>query len=194
MNDHSKLFIEEADMLLTIINQQRHDWLNHFQVLLGYLKLGRPEEGAAYLTRVTELAHQESLLARINCPPLSSFFLTFHALHNDLCLEVELYNDVDLSKVQIEPLDLFQFIYQLIMLVKNSLPTDSMETNSLLVTLESLPEAIQIHFDLSTGLSASAQLELEKLLESGLAQGVTMETRNQCEEEWCLELNLPYRT
>ncbi|MGD8188832.1 Spo0B domain-containing protein [Brevibacillus ginsengisoli] len=193
MNDHSNLFVEEADMLLTILNQQRHDWLNHFQVLLGYLKLGRPEEGETYLTRVTELARQESLLTRINCPPLSSFFLTFHALHNDLCLEVELYNDIDLSKVQKDQLSLFQFIYQLIMLVKNSFPKGSMETNSLLVTLESLPEAIQIQLELSAGLPASAQLELEKLLESELAQGVTIQTRNQREEEWCLELNLPYR-
>lgn len=190
MNDHLKLFIEEADMLLTILNHQRHDWLNHIQVLLGYLKLGRPEEGEAYLQRVTELAHQESLLARINCPPLSSFLLTFHALHNDLRLEIEVLNEVDLSKIRMDRLELFQFVRQLIMLVKHSFP-NPLETNSLLVTLESQPEAIQIQFDLSTGLPASVQPEMEKLLESGLAQGVTFETKNHTKEEWILEINLP---
>lgn len=193
MNDHSKIIIEEADTLLTILNHQRHDWLNHFQVLLGYLRLGQPEKGENYLQRVTELAHQESALARIKCPPLSVFFLTFRTLHNDLHLEVELYNEVDLSKVQMNSLDLFHFISQLVILVKDHFPANPMETNSLLVTFESVEDAVQIQFDLATGFPASATSELEKLIQRGLAQGATIITRNHSNEEWLLEMNLPYR-
>ncbi len=180
-------------MLLTILNHQRHDWLNHFQVLLGYLRLGRPQEGEAYLQRVTEQTHQESLIARLKCPPLSVFLLTFPALHNDFRLEVEVYNEVDLSLVQMDSMALFEIIQELIFILKKHLPCNSMEMNSLLISLESRKDAVQIQFDLTSRLPASAEPELEKLLEKGIAQGAAFVANNRLEEEWILEMALPYR-
>lgn len=181
-------------MLLTILNQQRHDWLNHFQVLLGYLRLGRPEEGEAYLQRVTEQTHQESHIARIQCPPLSVFFLTFHALHSDLRLEVEIYNDVDLSTLQIPQMDLYHFITQVIYTMKKYIPTDDAELPNLLVSLESKEGGVHFHFDMETTFSASAKPELEKLLVSGKEKGCTILHNTYEEDEWVLEFLIPYRT
>lgn len=181
-------------MLLTILNQQRHDWLNHFQVLLGYLRLGRPAEGEAYLQRVTEQTHQESNIARIQCPPLSVFFLTFHALHHDFRLEVEIYNDVNLSTLPISQMDLYHFITQVIYTIKKYIHSEDVELPNLLISLESKEEGVVFHFDLAMNVTASAKPEMEKLLESGKATGFTIVHNTYEEDEWVLELLVPYRT
>jgi stage 0 sporulation protein B (sporulation initiation phosphotransferase) len=102
MSDQQKLFTQQVDLLLDLLNQQRHDWLNHFQVLLGYLRLGKTLEGEAYLRQVTEAIQQESRIARLNCPRLSVFFLTFNVLQQDLRLQVNADCQLDLSRLTIE--------------------------------------------------------------------------------------------
>ncbi|NGQ94296.1 sporulation protein [Brevibacillus sp. SYP-B805] len=194
MKDERKLLTEQTDLLLQVLNHQRHDWLNHFQVLLGYLKLGRPEQGEEYLKRVTALVCQESMIARINCPPLSVFFLTFNAIHHDLLLEVEVCDQMDLSTLAMDTQEFFRFVTNLVFLIKEHQRPGAHNANSLLISMANEEGLIQIRFDLAGTLLASGNEEVEKLLErSGrLAPIVTEWSRT--EDEWLLAMNFPCRT
>lgn len=191
MKDERKLFIEQTDQLLTVLNQQRHDWLNHFQVLLGYLRLGRPEQGEEYLKRVAALASQESSIAQINCSPLSIFFLTFNALHKDLLLEVEVSNQVDLSLAAMERTDMFQFVTDVVFTVKENVVKDPFEMANILISLADTENGIQLRFDVAGSLHESGNRELEKLVESSKQVAMTVTEWIVSDAEWVLEVTFP---
>ncbi|MFY0543437.1 Spo0B domain-containing protein [Brevibacillus sp. H7] len=191
MRDEQKLFKQQTDQLLKVLNQQRHDWLNHFQVLLGYLRLGRPEQGVEYLQRVTELTYQESMIARINSSLLSVFFLTFNALHTDLLLEVEIGNQVDLTEAAVTETELFRFVTDLILSVKEHVNRHEYEPASMLVSLFADERGIHFRFDLAGGLRASGLEEVEKLVHSSKQHAMDVAEWIHTNEEWVLEVVVP---
>ncbi|MBO8163836.1 MAG: Spo0B domain-containing protein [Brevibacillus sp.] len=189
-----KLFTEQADLLLHYLNQQRHDWLNHFQVLLGYLKLGRVEEGEAYLRRITQEIQQESAIARINCPPLSVFFLTFHALHHDIRLQVEVEQQLDLARLAIEQETFCRLVFDLVFALKNHAEDAQDEQPSLLVSLRDGKDHVLIRFDLIGRVKAAGSQAVELALRSVRDYGVAVLERVHNDKEWILEISIPCRT
>lgn len=191
MIDERKLFTQQTDELLTVLNRQRHDWLNHLQVLLGYLRLGRPEEGEAYLKRVSELAMQESMLARLNCSMLSVFFLTFNALHKDMILEVDVCNHVDLARTALDQETLFRTIAGTVCAVYQRLEQNQFEPASMQLFLLGGEREMRVRFDLAGKIRASGAADLEKLVRDGMASTVTVAEWIHTDEEWILELVIP---
>jgi stage 0 sporulation protein B (sporulation initiation phosphotransferase) len=191
MSDEQKLFTQQTDQLLKVLNQQRHDWLNHFQVLLGYLRLGRPEQGEEYLKRVTELAYQDSMIARINSSLLSVFFLTFNALHTDLLLDVEVCNQVNLKEASVPETDLFRVVTDVVFAVKDHVNKPEYEPASMLVSVLADESGIHFRFDLAGGLRASGRRELEKLVVSSKQLGIDVAEWIDTDEEWVLEIVVP---
>jgi stage 0 sporulation protein B (sporulation initiation phosphotransferase) len=187
----SELFTHQTDQLLKVLNKQRHDWLNHFQVLLSYLRLGRPEEGEAYLKRVTELAYQESMVSRINSSLLAVFFLTFNALHRDLLLETDVCGELDLSMSALEETELFELVTGVVLTVKDHLDDTQYEPASMLVTLSMSERGIHFRFDLAGSLRASGQQEVEKLVRSSQEKKVDVTEWIHTDGEWVLELVVP---
>ena len=194
MKGELKVFTEQTDLLLQVLNHQRHDWLNHFQVLLGYLRLGKPEQGEKYLQRITNLVCQESMIARINCPPLAVLFLTFNALHKDLLLEVEVANQTDLSTLVMGSGKFASLVTELISIIKEHQQVSEYEANSLLVSLASTDHAVEVRFDLTGTLFESGNEEVEKLLERGENTQMIVEEWSKTDQEWVLALTVPCRT
>jgi len=192
MKEDKKLFTQQAELLLTVLNQQRHDWLNHFQVLLGYLKLGRPDAGEAYLKRVTEETLQESMIARLQCPPLSVFFLTYNALNHVLRLEVEVCNDVDLSSLTLGCDDFCQLVIDYVDVIENHVKEYQLDCPNLLISLITDEESVTIKFDLAAVLSTSAAEEMEKLTGRCMNYGAVVCESIHNEEEWILALRFPF--
>lgn len=188
------MLTEQTDLVLQVLNHQRHDWLNHFQVLLGYLQLGRTEQGEEYLQRVTDLICQESTIARMNCPSLSVLFLTFNALHKDLLLEVEIGEHTDLSKLVVESEWFASFVAELIYIIKDHQQVSEYEANSLLISLASNDRVVEIRFDLTGCLFASGDEEVEKLLKRGEKAGMIVKEWSKTKLEWVLALSVPCRT
>lgn len=194
MKGERKLLTEQSDLLLQVLNHQRHDWLNHFQVLLGYLKLGRPEQGEEYLQRITDLVCQESTVARLNCPPLSVLFLTFNAIHKDLLLEVEVGNQTDLSTLVMGAEKFATLVTELVFLIKEHQQVSEYEANSLLISLATSDQAVAVRFDLAGTLFESGDQEVEKLLKRGEPAEMIVEEWSKTDTEWVLALNIPCRT
>ncbi|CAJ1003402.1 MULTISPECIES: Spo0B domain-containing protein [Bacillales] len=191
MRDERTLFTQQTDQLLAVLNRQRHDWLNHVQVLLGYLRLGRLEEGEKYLKRIAELAMQESMVARLNSSLLSVFFLTFNALNNDLLLEVDVCSEVDLRKAAADEHDLFQLVAGIVFTVGEHLDRNEFEPASMQISLYRGEKGIHFRFDLAGKLRASAQCELEKLVRDKSRIPVIITACIHTDEEWVLETAVP---
>lgn len=52
--------------ILDLISVQRHDFLNHLQVISGLLQLNKPEKALDYIKQISYLAGQDSYICRIN--------------------------------------------------------------------------------------------------------------------------------
>ncbi|KQL48820.1 sporulation protein [Brevibacillus choshinensis] len=192
MRDERKLFTHQTDQLLAVLNRQRHDWLNHVQVLLGYLHLNRTEQGEAHLKRIAEMAMQESMIARLNSSLLSVFFLTFNALNKEMLLEVEVCNQVDLTKITLNEQQLFQLMSEILCTVNDHVDPNSYEPASMQLSLEADARGVQFRFDLAGKLCASGLGELEKLIRKSEQSTVDVTEWIHTEEEWILELQIPF--
>ncbi|WNC16718.1 Spo0B C-terminal domain-containing protein [Brevibacillus brevis] len=192
MKDERRLFTQQTDELLAVLNRQRHDWLNHVQVLLGYLHLNRTEQGEAHLKRIAEMAMQESMIARLNSSLLSVFFLTFNALNKEMLLDVEVCNQVDLTKVALDEQRLFQLVSEILCTVNDHVEVGGYEPPSMQLSLTEDVHGVHFRFDLAGQLRATGLEELEKLIRKSEQSTVEVTEWIHTEEEWILELRIPF--
>jgi stage 0 sporulation protein B (sporulation initiation phosphotransferase) len=192
MRDERRLLTHQTDQLLAVLNRQRHDWLNHVQVLLGYLHLNRTEQGEAHLKRIAQMAMQESMIARLNNSLLSVFFLTFNALNKEMLLEVDVCNDVDLSRAALDEQQLFQLVSEILCTVNDYVDQNGYEPASMQLMLFDGEGGVHFRFDLAGELNASGLEELEKLIRKSEQSAVEVTEWIHTEEEWILELVVPF--
>lgn len=66
----------EIDCLEKLLEAQRiirHNCMNHFQVVNGYLQIGRTEKAREYLLKATDSFQRYSLLGKISLPQLQAY-------------------------------------------------------------------------------------------------------------------------
>ncbi|WP_243454300.1 Spo0B domain-containing protein [Desulfosporosinus fructosivorans] len=61
--------------LLQWYTLQRHDYLNHWQVIMGNLQLQQPEKALAYMKETVAIQEQEQKIAHIQEPALAAILL-----------------------------------------------------------------------------------------------------------------------
>ncbi|HHP51706.1 MAG TPA: hypothetical protein ENM97_08280 [Moorella mulderi] len=61
----------EAGDIIAFLRWQRHDYLNHLQVISGYLQLGKAEQALAYLQGVLKEMEELGKLMRLKSPSLA---------------------------------------------------------------------------------------------------------------------------
>lgn len=75
--------LKESDQIKWILSRQRHDWMNHIQVLMGYQTLGKSEKLTPYLQKLVEGLIQERNISEISYAPLAVYLLTLpHRFQN----------------------------------------------------------------------------------------------------------------
>ncbi|EHQ91779.1 Spo0B domain-containing protein [Desulfosporosinus youngiae] len=63
--------------LLQWYRLQRHDYMNHWQVIMGNLQLNRPEEALRYMRETSVASLEEQKIAQISEPFLGAILLGF---------------------------------------------------------------------------------------------------------------------
>ncbi|MGX9706714.1 Spo0B domain-containing protein [Laceyella tengchongensis] len=67
---------EEAERIKRLLSHERHDALNHIQVMMGYIMLNKTDRIKAYLEQWVERAKQERMLSEFQYAPLAVALLT----------------------------------------------------------------------------------------------------------------------
>lgn len=67
---------QDLDALMAYINARRHTWINHIQVMTGYVSLQRYDRLQSYLKRIMSETEQENRICRLGYTPLSHYLLT----------------------------------------------------------------------------------------------------------------------
>jgi stage 0 sporulation protein B (sporulation initiation phosphotransferase) len=78
----------------------RHDWLNHIQIIKGYLSLGKVDVAQKFLDHVIINSHYESKISQLGNVDLAYHLLTYNWTQDRVVLEVEIEDDgVEISSV-----------------------------------------------------------------------------------------------
>jgi hypothetical protein len=91
--------VQEDDLLAELLKfyrVQRHDFLNHFQVAMGYIQLGKADKAFEYLQRSGQLATEQASISRVSTPELAVELMRLdtvcfnHGVEFKACLAEEL--------------------------------------------------------------------------------------------------------
>lgn len=86
--------MEMAD-LLGVFRAQRHDFLNHLQVISGFVQLQKAEEARAYIRQVAQELERQGAILHLGVPEAS--FVLLCALKEAALSGVDLYYDLRCS-------------------------------------------------------------------------------------------------
>ncbi len=83
--------LSDNENIVRLMKIYRHDWLNHIQVILGYVSMKKCEKIKEYIDRVYETVKQESDISNFKDKDLAAFLylLPVHYPKLDIQLEVE---------------------------------------------------------------------------------------------------------
>lgn len=70
-----------------ILSRYRHDWMNEFQLIIGYVRLKKYDRIEEFLQKVIHRAREESKLSLLGDTSLILYLVGFNALHTELELK-----------------------------------------------------------------------------------------------------------
>lgn len=136
------------DDVVDWLNVKRHDWLNHIQVIAGYLSLKQHDRLRAYLTHVQSEVEQESRICHLGYPPLSRYLLE-HCLMKQ---QGVIFNVYILKKFMIETEQLgerlLKTMKEIEQMVQKSRNTASSEAFIIEMTISPQEKEIVLYIDL----------------------------------------------
>jgi stage 0 sporulation protein B (sporulation initiation phosphotransferase) len=144
--------------LIEVVNYQRHDWMNHIQVLLGYLKLEKYSMCEEYIQRMIQEANRDSLVARLELSSVVAYLLTFNALHREVRLEVEIPQPFSLARMESAEF-LGDFILSVVKLYERHALYNDGEPNTLLLTLHYTEDKLRVLTDFAGCLDADRAID-----------------------------------
>jgi hypothetical protein len=82
----------EALRIIKILSHQRHDWMNHVQIIFGYLTLKKYEKIKEFLGTLSQQSNEERLISDLRYAPLAVFLLTLPYQFIQWTIKVKLMN------------------------------------------------------------------------------------------------------
>ncbi|MBM7648959.1 stage 0 sporulation protein B (sporulation initiation phosphotransferase) [Bacillus ectoiniformans] len=150
------------------LRHARHDWMNHIQLIKGYISLGKIEEAERAIENIIIQAHQESHLCNLRLPMFAELLLTFNWEARSFNLEYEVFNEEVKAHISDEALTswcaaLFRTLEQYIKLYAD---------NHLYLLVDKTEEGLRFFFEFSGIITDSKTLsqEVEELLRDSLFQ------------------------
>lgn len=86
------------EQFIDFFRHYRHDWLNHMQIIKGYVSMGKMDELSRFLDHIIIKTHEESQLSQLGNTELAYYLLTYNWTQNKIQLEVEIETE-DTDKI-----------------------------------------------------------------------------------------------
>lgn len=98
------------ERMIRLLGHHRHDWMNELQVLYGYAKLKRYDNLPDYMDKIKTTALHDSYLSKLGNPALIVYLLEKRIEGGSCSVEVELEQEIDLRKVDMEEEELHALV------------------------------------------------------------------------------------
>ncbi|WP_164984826.1 Spo0B domain-containing protein [Ammoniphilus sp. CFH 90114] len=172
LRDVESEILQVQQRFLDSLRLQRHDWLNHFQVILGYMKLQRYDVCEEYIKKVTDQTNNESRIAALEHQALVAYLLTYNAIYKEMKLEVLVPELINLGQLgQDENKRFFDLVKGIIDTYREHSITNNGLPNTLVIELQELEESIFLAVEYEGNLREQECIEALRSLASRLGDG-----------------------
>jgi hypothetical protein len=137
--------IDEAEGMRQMFHHWRHHWMNHVQVMMGYLSLQKPERIQPYLQQLMQEAEQERVILEMKYAPLAIALLTLSDRYPQWKVQVEVGGNFALPEE--EERNLF-YMLELVFPWLEKQATDMADGNQMEVNVEQQPEKVLLGIQL----------------------------------------------
>ncbi|MCR8644133.1 Spo0B domain-containing protein [Paenibacillus sp. N1-5-1-14] len=93
---------QQDEELLRVVNRFRHDWMNHFQIIFGYIQLKKVDNLQDTMEKIKGKMLQDSFLSKLGIPSLIVYLLKARMDSSKMELEIDIVQEVDLSQLPIK--------------------------------------------------------------------------------------------
>lgn len=120
MSDLEAQFISEqtardlTEQNLRVLRCHRHDFLNHLQVILGYIQLGKVQPAEEYIKGINEELKGIRAISGLSIPEISVLLLFMRQKAGESNIRLDCDIKADLSEIAINPQDLVRIMSNLI--------------------------------------------------------------------------------
>jgi sensor histidine kinase regulating citrate/malate metabolism len=103
-----------SDQNLRVLRCHRHDFLNHLQVILGYIQLGKVQTAEEYIKGINEELKGIRVISGLSIPEVSVLllFMRQKAVQSNIRLDCDI--KADLTEISVNPQDLVRILSNLI--------------------------------------------------------------------------------
>ncbi|WP_339059908.1 Spo0B domain-containing protein [Tepidibacillus marianensis] len=141
-----KLKQEFNEKVISLLRNYRHDWLNHMQVILGYVSLRKSDKIAGYITQVHEEARQHTLISKLGPIDLVVFLYMVPVEYPRINLQLELSENlttVDFEKIGADLLQLLKRIFDYL----ESYSLDEHQIHALILSMNRLEKQLVVNIE-----------------------------------------------
>lgn len=181
----SKISLEH---IIKMINHQRHDWLNHIQVLHGLLKLESYDDMRNYLDKITVQLQNDQYISQLRNAELILYIHTYSSRNTAMLFEVEITETIHLDRYSIDH-ESIRLLIELIELFSQCSSFGSEILPSLLLIMGKLDSKVQFTLDYVGQLNQTLfSHEWDRIRRELLELGTIINVKEQNEKEWLLEI------
>jgi hypothetical protein len=181
--------IHEAERIRRIYSIKRHDWMNHIQVLMGYLMMKKEDRLKMYMQKLVERAGHERNISECRYAPLSALLLILNDRFKDWEIEWNVPNPLRLSEIAAEK-KLLQILETLFQFLETKGEAEKGYGKLWISLFQNDPLVqITINWDLEEipfRISSLEETALKKKLQRWQAKMETLPERNGMEVACCL--------
>lgn len=183
--DMSQVSFED---IIKMINHQRHDWLNHIQVLHGLLQLNSYEELKQYLDKITVQLQNDHYISQLQNAELILYIHTYSTRNRVMLFEVEITEKIHLDEYNIA-MEQIQLLIELIELLSQRSLIENDILPSLVLTMGKLENKVVFTLDYVGHLNAELFIrEWNRIREKLLEIGTSIKDHEKNESEWLIEI------
>jgi len=132
--------------VISLLQNFRHDWLNHMQVILGYNSLNKSDKIAGYIKQVNEEAKQRTLISKLGQTDLVIFLFMLPVEYPNIDLQLELSEDLNTVNFRSIGEQLLQLLKGLFGHLQNNL-LDEHQIHTLLLSMNRLENQLVVNIE-----------------------------------------------
>lgn len=145
---------------LNLLRHSRHDWLNHLQLINGYLSVGRVDKVEKLVEEIVNKAKNESHLSNLNIQKVAEKLLTFNWEPHSFRVSFEVVaSDTDWSHVEDV---IFAFLENLLQLL-DSYSTYGEDQHAMIMMNDIECKTVEIDFQGALMITEDCRNKIEKM-------------------------------
>ncbi|TCS78760.1 Spo0B domain-containing protein [Tepidibacillus fermentans] len=177
------------DKLISLLRNYRHDWLNHLQVILGYVSLKKLDKISSYIMQVHEEARQHTLISKLKHKDLAVFLYMIPIEYPNIQIQLELANDLPEIDFREEGTWILQTLQSIFSLLQQQ-SIDQHYIYSSILSMNRLEKQIVVNIELEGNLTSYHE-SITQIGEQVKQQGGQFFIDLYNEQEFMMEFHFP---